>query len=208
MTKNGHKTSGKKAGAPIGNNNGLRHGRHSRRVIPMGTLSTRYAHVTRVCNFIRRQLESAVIEQHGEISLVAAATINTAVRHERHAQLAQKWLRDNPKLPVETRLAISRDIAKASTERDRAIRLLLPINGNPDAWSFPALPEPAGTMVTDDSGSDSSDKSDRSERSDGSTHCPSAAATTAAARQDAPQDIQMVPGPSESTSQRQETHHG
>jgi len=73
---------------------------------------------------MRRELEAAVVELRGEISLSDAAVIQTATRYERHAALASKWLRENPDLPIETRLNISRDIAKASGERDKCIKLL------------------------------------------------------------------------------------
>src|SRR5690349_7819310 len=86
------------AGAPLMNTNGLRHGRYSRRVIPSGGLPPGCGYIRRVSNQLSRQLESAVIAVHGEITLVAAATISTACRFERHAQLAQKWLREHPDL--------------------------------------------------------------------------------------------------------------
>ena len=101
--------------------NHLQHGRHA---LSMGTLSPAYAHITRTANAVRRELETVVLALRGEITLHDAATVQTACRFERHAQLAQKWVRENPTLPIVTRLAISRDIAKASSERDRCIRLL------------------------------------------------------------------------------------
>jgi hypothetical protein len=75
-------------------------------------------------NAQRIELERAVLDVRGEITLTDAAVIQTACRFERHAQLASKWLRENPGLPVDIRLTISRDIAKASADRDRCIKLL------------------------------------------------------------------------------------
>lgn len=122
--------------------NNLRHGRHS---LTLGALGGGYEHITRTVNGVRVQLEASVVADRGEISLHDAAVIQTCCRFERHAQLAGKWLRENPGLPVEVRLAISRDIAKASSERDRCIRLLgLDKRANDDPWAelhrVPAIP--------------------------------------------------------------------
>jgi hypothetical protein len=111
-------------GAPELNANNMQHGKRSRRLIPLGALPPGCAHIRKICSILRSQLEAAVVGQFEEVSIVSAATINTAIRFERHAQMAGKWLRENPDIPLDTRLAISRDIAKASAERDRSIRLL------------------------------------------------------------------------------------
>jgi hypothetical protein len=110
--------------APELNANSMQHGKRSRRLIPLGALPPGCQHIRKVCSILRAQLEAVVVDQLNEVSIVSAATINTAIRFERHAQMAGKWLREHPELPVDTRLAISRDIAKASAERDRCIRLL------------------------------------------------------------------------------------
>jgi hypothetical protein len=107
-------------GAPVENQNATQHGRWS----TLGSLPPGCTHIRKLCAKLRNQLEQAVTAEHGEVSLLSAATIQTAVRHERHAQLAQKWLKDNPDINVETRLAISRDIASASEKRDKCLRLL------------------------------------------------------------------------------------
>jgi hypothetical protein len=114
-------------------------------------------------NELRLQLESAVVDRHGEITLACAALIQTCCRYERHAQLAGKWLRDHPSLEVETRLALSRDIAKASESRDRAIRALgLDARPDTDVWSgiHDALPAPAGAELAKGSSDEAAGPSD------------------------------------------------
>ncbi|MBM4069110.1 MAG: hypothetical protein FJ271_09225 [Planctomycetes bacterium] len=85
--------------------------------------SARYIEVR--VNIVRRNLESAVVESKGEVSLPDAAAIQTACRWERHAALAQRWLtKEHDKMTPEQRLNFSREIAKASAERDKAIKML------------------------------------------------------------------------------------
>lgn len=81
--------------------------------------------VGRRLNEFRRSLCEAVEARAGEIDLHAAATIDSAAQWQRHALLAARWLRlEHDKLAPADRLAFSREVAKASTERDRCIRLL------------------------------------------------------------------------------------
>lgn len=111
-----HQPGPSHVGAPSGNRNNLRHGLRAGRLPPgCGT-------IRRAIDELRRQLEDAVLRAHGEIDVLAAAQIQTAIRFERHAMLAQRWLRLNADMmqPAE-RLAYSRDIAKASESRDKAM---------------------------------------------------------------------------------------
>jgi hypothetical protein len=106
----------------------------------MGSLPPGCDYIRRLCNSMRVELESAVAALRGEVSLADAATIQTATRFERHAQLAQRWLKLNPELPVDVKLSISRDIAKASEARDRCIRAL-GLHERPDPWASLHLPD-------------------------------------------------------------------
>lgn len=74
---------------------------------------------------LRLALEGAVIERHGEIDLVHAGLIVTACRWERHAAIAS-WLfrRDFASMTAGERLTYSREIARASAERDKAVAAL------------------------------------------------------------------------------------
>ncbi len=76
-------------------------------------------------NNFRRQLETAVLDVKREVSLSDAAFIQTALRWERHAALAQRWLtKKHDELKPEQLLHFSREIARASAERDKAIAAL------------------------------------------------------------------------------------
>ena len=106
-------------GAPLGNQNAARHGLRGSG-LPKGC-----GHIRRAINTFRRSLESTVFEDRGEVSLADAALINSAFRWERHAQLCQRWLMlEHEKLSDSDRIAYSRDVARASTERDKCIAAL------------------------------------------------------------------------------------
>src|SRR5262245_45630339 len=76
-----------RSGGKQGNTNPQRHGLYSGK-LPKGCMYIE----TRV-NCLRRQLEEAVIAAKGEINIVDAAAINSAVKWERHGLLAAHWLR-------------------------------------------------------------------------------------------------------------------
>ncbi|MCA9248392.1 MAG: hypothetical protein KDA42_14800 [Planctomycetales bacterium] len=139
--------------APIENKNAIRHG------LTTGKLPAGCGYVERLTNQLRRALESAVLDIAGEIGLFAAATINTACRWERHALLAQRWLRRGKDLTPADKLAFSRDVARASAERDKCIKALgLDHQDERDAWSVldavgvPPTADAAGDDSTDPSG--------------------------------------------------------
>ncbi len=74
---------------------------------------------------LRVALEDAVLAAKGQVDLGDAAAISTAVRAERLAALAAKWLRDKyDSLSADARLSYARETVKASEARDRAIRSL------------------------------------------------------------------------------------
>ncbi|MDX1945220.1 MAG: hypothetical protein SFU86_07425 [Pirellulaceae bacterium] len=59
------------------------------------------------------------------MGVLDAAVINTAARWEQHALLATRWLRISfDQLSHDQRLNFSREIARASSERDKALREL------------------------------------------------------------------------------------
>jgi hypothetical protein len=151
-----------------GNRNAMRHG------LKAGKLPTDCQHIEIACNVLRRQLEDAVVKARGQVSLTDAATIQSALRWERHSALALRWLRiQGDKLSASDRLRFSEAIAKASDNRDRNIRMLgldrdeaddmvralyarpgggaLPIQALPsaDAGGGPALPHANGAGGTE-----------------------------------------------------------
>ncbi len=112
----------KRRGGQPGNRNGRGNMRHGLRA---GTLPRDARHIENRLNGFRRQLEDAVLACKGEVSIPDAACIQTALRWERHACLAQRWLTKQweEMKPTEA-LAFSREISKASAERDKALKML------------------------------------------------------------------------------------
>lgn len=108
-----------RSGPPAGNANGMRHG------LKAGKLPKDAKYIEVRLNIFRRNLEEAVLAVKETISLPDAAAIQTAMRWERHAALAQRWLtKEGATLKPVDRLAFSREIARASGERDKAISML------------------------------------------------------------------------------------
>src|SRR5437879_2730371 len=68
-----------KGGAPNGNRNAYRHGLYS----PRGPKSERY--IDRAAGLFRRHLESCVLAEHGEISVLDASLIQSAAEAARVA---------------------------------------------------------------------------------------------------------------------------
>lgn len=108
-----------RSGPPKDNRNAMRHG------LKAGKLPKGAAYIEVRLNTFRRILEDEVIDAKGEVSLGDAAAIQTCLRWERHAMLAQRWLRiEGANLGVSDLLKFSEAIARASDARDRALRLL------------------------------------------------------------------------------------
>ena len=119
--------------APVKNRNATRHG------LRAGQLPKGAAYIKRETDVLRRIIENAVADEHdGDVSLYHAALIQSTIRWERHAMLAQRWLRrEAESLTLDQRLAFSRDIARASTERDKCLRELgLNTKPNGDPWAI------------------------------------------------------------------------
>lgn len=108
-----------RSGPPKGNANNLRHG------LRAGQLPRDAKYIEYRLNAFRRTLEQTVLAAKGEVTLPDAAAIQTCLRWERHACLAQRWLvKAGDTLKPEQRLNFSREIARASAERDKAIAAL------------------------------------------------------------------------------------
>jgi hypothetical protein len=120
------KTSGeqptklRRAGAPRHNKNSIRHGLTAT-ALPPGCTGVRKSVTT-----FRQSLEKIISDRNdGEITIFFAAVINSACRWEQHALLAVRWLRINfADLNHDQRLAYSREIARASSERDKCLKEL------------------------------------------------------------------------------------
>ena len=128
MTNNTAKSKEKPKGTPTGkkphggqkgNRNSIRHG------LKAGKLPKDAQYIEVRLNVFRRNLEDAVMQAWGEVTLECAAAIQTALRWERHAALCQRWLtKEEKKLTLDQKITYSREIARASAERDKAIAFL------------------------------------------------------------------------------------
>lgn len=131
-----------RSGPPKGNGNALRHG------LKAGQLPKDAKYIEYRLNAFRRTLEQAVLSAKGEVNIPDAAAIQTCLRWERHACLAQRWLvKAGDTLKPEQRLTFSREIARASTERDKAISALRIDRDARDSVIdalYARLPEPNG----------------------------------------------------------------
>jgi hypothetical protein len=108
-----------RSGAPKGSANAIRHGMKGSK-LPKGC-----QYIENRVNSLRRQVEEALITVKGEINFVDAAAVNSILKWERHGLLAAHWLRHQiDKLSPSDRLKFSEAIAKASDNRDKAIRSL------------------------------------------------------------------------------------
>jgi hypothetical protein len=127
----------RRPGGQPGNENArgkLRHG------LRAGKLPPRLQYIEHRINDFRRQLEDAVSERKGEVSIIDAAGINSACKWERHGLLAQHWLRkEADNLSAGDRLKFSEAIAKASDARDKNIRSLGLDAPAADPWTIIAV---------------------------------------------------------------------
>lgn len=112
-----------------------------------------------VVNGLRRVLEDEVWGVRGEVSLADALCIHTATRWERHSQLAAKWLmREAANMTAADRLNYSREVARASAERDKAIQALgLPKRPDGNPWDVLTVVSPDGTEPPPDTSEKSQD---------------------------------------------------
>jgi len=109
----------RKGGAPRNNRNHMRHGLRG------GQLPKDCKYIEMRLNRFRRCLEDALLATRSEVTITDAAIIQTCLRWERHSALAQRWLvKANDELKPVERLSFSREIARASSERDKAIATL------------------------------------------------------------------------------------
>ena len=146
MTKTPRKApeNGRKVGGQPNNRNHLRHG------LLAGKMPDGCKYIECRLNKFRRTLEDALIDLKGEVSIPDAAAVQTALKWERHGALALRWLRlECEKMKASERLAFSREIAMASTQRDRAL-MMLHLDTKPEPPSLRGYIE--GTTVKEGNG--------------------------------------------------------
>ena len=86
-------------------------------------------------------------QRHGEIGILQAALIESCVRHEGRALMAERYRRTRKRLTMTEKLGISKEIGAASDSRDRCLERL-DINKAQDAnpWGvLDATSQPATT---------------------------------------------------------------
>lgn len=129
-----------KTGAPTLNSNRQTHGLDSKpEVVAMrfelGALAGAHKRVEGDVYAFRRLIETAVLDVKGSISLIDAAFIQTACRHERASRLALAWLREHEtEMGHAERLAYNKAIADSSAARDKTLERLK-IDAESEAWN-------------------------------------------------------------------------
>lgn len=107
----------------LGNRNAVTHGIYS--FLAMGSLPKGASYIRRQLSRLEDALRDAVLDKHGEISLLRAALVQTACRHEGRALLLSRWLRDRAgQMSDHDRMVYLREIGNASDARDRALKAL------------------------------------------------------------------------------------
>lgn len=136
----------RKRGGQSGNRNAMRHG------LCCGRLQKNSKYIEIRISKFRRLLEDAVFAARGHVSISDGALIHTILRWEMHAIKAQRWLvEDEAKLKPMERLHYSREIARASSIRDKSI-LALELDGEMSlavlgqSYNRRALPAPNGNQ--------------------------------------------------------------
>jgi hypothetical protein len=130
--------------APKGNRNRTAHGIYG--YLATGSLPKGASYIRRQLGNFERELRRRVLEKRGEVSVLSAALIQTAVRHEGRAQLLNRWLRQaDENLKVADKLALLREIGNASDRRDAVLKQLdLEVSADEDIaaalYSSPAAP--------------------------------------------------------------------
>jgi hypothetical protein len=132
--------------APTYNLNAVRNGTRLAR-LTIGELPPDLAHVKREARAYRRGLEQAVVDAHGEVSVVHAHALDTAVQGQIHFGVCKWILRTKiDKMEVGDVMKCSGEMLRAKERRDAAVKTLdLDRNGRDliDALYSPApdIPE-------------------------------------------------------------------
>lgn len=113
-------------GAPPGHLNSLTTGTElPKRRLVLGTMPSRFAQAERNARKYRRLLETAVIGERGEVSVVDAHLISQATSNELYVGVLQQLLRSRVDvLKPESICRITESIGRAIDSRNRAVRQL------------------------------------------------------------------------------------
>lgn len=125
-------------GAPQGNTNGLTHGVRS--YLAIGRLPKGASYIRRLVGGMQRQLEASVRDKYGELTVLHAAYIQSAVRHEVRAQLLTRWQREGEGLSLAERITLAKEIGAASDSRDKCLDKLGLENKRSTIYQIPDAP--------------------------------------------------------------------
>lgn len=118
-------TATNKGGAPVGNKNALKHGAYAERPLTLGKaprgLERPIADTRRMMTGIR----AAIVQAHGSTTVYDESVIEECGQWEAHRRLTWRLLTMQAgTLTAEQQAALSREAARAATERSRCFRLL------------------------------------------------------------------------------------
>jgi hypothetical protein len=115
---NGNQFAAGKGAGKRGNRNSMKAGLFAIASLPKGA-----SYIRRLTAALRREVENAVREKLGEISLYHSALAQAAARHECRALLCQRWLRLHSDTMTHTeRLSYLDAIGRATDARNRSLK--------------------------------------------------------------------------------------
>lgn len=116
--------------------------------LTLGELPKELTRVKRLARQYRRELETACVDVHNEVSVTHGHLIDEAAVNEQHAAVC-RWLLNQriEKMSVADILSCSREITKAKANRNRAVAQLK-LDAKSDPWAeldaLPHSPPPGG----------------------------------------------------------------
>ena len=111
----------------LGNTNSVHHGLTAKKTLQLtvGRLPEGFGNIGNAVKRLRKLIAEGVVESGRDMGIYEMACIQSACRWEQHGLLAQRWLRlESKTMSASDRLNYSKQIAKASTERDKCLRNL------------------------------------------------------------------------------------
>ena len=121
--------------APLGNTNAVRHGQRSKRHgLVHAKLGRRFASAYGHCNSLRKAVEGLIRQQHGSITLVEQARVQSLLRLEEGIRAVEKMMADNPSMGPEEVRSNRAAIAQWTLTRDNILAELV---GNGKATTNP-----------------------------------------------------------------------
>lgn len=167
MTKTApnHDHMTKRSKALIGNHRRTRHG------LRASSLPPGCSYLKGQLQALRRDVRAELIDRDGATSIYQEALIQSAMRHEQRALLAQRWLRKEfDSIEMSEKVMLLREIGKATDARDKCFKQL-GIGSRGTSGSVSALYVDAIDIASDapqgsDSPSDAPDSPDPTQPSD------------------------------------------